>query len=317
MTIREKCALAQKASPALAQADAKTRNGAILKMAQYLRESADELLAANETDMRSAGVNGVPEAMLDRLRLTPARIEGIAAALEELAQLADPLGGGEVWRRPNGLEIKRVHVPLGVIGDHLRVAPERDGGRRGALCEERQRRRCCAAARRPSIRILAIVSVLQARAGRRRPRQRRAGHQRRTPSRETATELMRHERICRSAHPARRRGAYPLGGGERHGAGHRDRRRKLPRLCGKERGFRDGRARSSATPKPRGRRSATRCETCAGRPRASPNGVSAAASKTRCPRKTWSCAGDARRLRHPRRGVQAGDDEFCRRIRRL
>ena len=111
MTIREKCALAQKASPALAQADAKTRNGAILKMAQYLRESADELLAANETDMRSAGVNGVPEAMLDRLRLTPARIEGIAAALEELAQL----GGGEVWRRPNGLEIKRVHVPLGVI----------------------------------------------------------------------------------------------------------------------------------------------------------------------------------------------------------
>ena len=115
MTIREKCALAQKASPALAQADAKTRNGAILKMAQYLRESADELLAANETDMRSAGVNGVPEAMLDRLRLTPARIEGIAAALEELAQLADPLGGGEVWRRPNGLEIKRVHVPLGVI----------------------------------------------------------------------------------------------------------------------------------------------------------------------------------------------------------
>lgn len=115
MTIREKCALAQKASPALAQADAKTRNGAILIMAQYLRESADELLAANETDMRSAGVNGVPEAMLDRLRLTPARIEGIAAALEELAQLADPLGGGEVWRRPNGLEIKRVHVPLGVV----------------------------------------------------------------------------------------------------------------------------------------------------------------------------------------------------------
>ena len=114
MTIREKCALAQKASPALAQADAKTRNGAILKMAQYLRESADELLAANETDMRSAGVNGVPEAMLDRLRLTPARIEGIAAALEELAQLADPLGGGEVYVVDAGLQ-RRFHHFDGVL----------------------------------------------------------------------------------------------------------------------------------------------------------------------------------------------------------
>ena len=79
MTIREKCALAQKASPALAQADAKTRNGAILKMAQYLRESADELLAANETDMRSAGVNGVPEAMLD-----PATMIPLAAAISRV-----------------------------------------------------------------------------------------------------------------------------------------------------------------------------------------------------------------------------------------
>lgn len=115
MTIREKCEAAKNAAPTLAQADAATRNGAILKMARYLRGEANAILATNETDLKSAGANGISEAMLDRLRLTPARIEGISASLEELALLADPLGGGEVWRRPNGLEIKRVHVPLGVI----------------------------------------------------------------------------------------------------------------------------------------------------------------------------------------------------------
>lgn len=97
MTIREKCEAAKNAAPTLAQADAATRNGAILKMARYLRGEANAILAANETDLKSAGANGISEAMLDRLRLTPARIEGISASLEELALLADPLGGGEVW----------------------------------------------------------------------------------------------------------------------------------------------------------------------------------------------------------------------------
>ena len=113
MTIREKCALAQKASPALAQADAKTRNGAILKMAQYLRESADELLAANETDMRSAGVNGVPEAMLDRLRAdrrrasrgSPQGAGGRRGAACRPGRPRAEVGGG-----PNGLEIEARHV---------------------------------------------------------------------------------------------------------------------------------------------------------------------------------------------------------------
>ena len=113
--IREKCRKAASCALSLACTDTSVRNGAILRMAELLESDADSILDANLKDLAHAGEHGISDAMLDRLRLTKERITGIADALRTLAALPDPLGKGEVWKRPNGLEIKRVRVPLGVI----------------------------------------------------------------------------------------------------------------------------------------------------------------------------------------------------------
>lgn len=113
--IREKCRKAASCALSLACTDTSVRNGAILRMAELLESDADVILDANLKDLAHAGEHGISDAMLDRLRLTKERITGIADALRTLAALPDPLGKGEVWKRPNGLEIKRVRVPLGVI----------------------------------------------------------------------------------------------------------------------------------------------------------------------------------------------------------
>ena len=113
--IREKCRKAASCALSLACTDTSVRNGAILRMAELLESDADGILDANLKDLAHAGEHGISDAMLDRLRLTKERITGIADALRTLAALPDPLGKGGVWKRPNGLEIKRVRVPLGVI----------------------------------------------------------------------------------------------------------------------------------------------------------------------------------------------------------
>lgn len=92
------------------------KNAALLCMADALEENADEILQANEIDMLAA--DGVlPDVMLDRLRLTKARIEGMAKGIREVAVLPDPVGFyHEKNTLPNGLTIEKVSVPLGVIG---------------------------------------------------------------------------------------------------------------------------------------------------------------------------------------------------------
>ena len=109
------CRQARAAAPALARASTEAKNTALRAGAAGLRAHTRELLAANAADVAAAA--GVPPAFLDRLTLTPARIEAMAAGLEQVAALPDPVG--EVitrWSRPNGLEIAQVRVPLGVIG---------------------------------------------------------------------------------------------------------------------------------------------------------------------------------------------------------
>ncbi|MDB5685213.1 MAG: proA, partial [Sphingomonas bacterium] len=82
-----------------------------------LRADAATVLAANAADMERAAQAGLGGALLDRLQLTPARLEGVAAALEDVAGLDDPVGETIDRReRPNGLRLERVRVPLGVIG---------------------------------------------------------------------------------------------------------------------------------------------------------------------------------------------------------
>lgn len=91
------------------------KNNALRAIADILIKNKEEIISANKLDIGSAEQNGVRPAMVDRLMLDGDRIDGIASALDELCGLADPIGTGDRWNRPNGLEISRVRVPLGVI----------------------------------------------------------------------------------------------------------------------------------------------------------------------------------------------------------
>jgi glutamate-5-semialdehyde dehydrogenase len=105
------------AAAVLAQTPTVAKNLALVKIAGALRARRAELLAANARDMDAARAKGLTGAMLDRLALDDARIDAMARGVEEIAALTDPVGTTIAqWTRPNGLEIARVRVPLGVIG---------------------------------------------------------------------------------------------------------------------------------------------------------------------------------------------------------
>ena len=108
---------ARAAASQLAGCDAARRNAALSGAAEAIRNSAAGILEANALDMAGGRERGLSGAMLDRLMLDEARIEAIAAGIESIRELPDPLGKVmSEWQRPNGLCIQRVSVPLGVIG---------------------------------------------------------------------------------------------------------------------------------------------------------------------------------------------------------
>jgi glutamate-5-semialdehyde dehydrogenase len=108
---------AVEAARVLARASGPQNNRALGAAAQSLRARAADILAANRTDLEQAQAAGLGAAALDRLRLDEARVEGMARGVEDIAALGDPVGRVLAeWRRPNGLLIQRVSVPLGVIG---------------------------------------------------------------------------------------------------------------------------------------------------------------------------------------------------------
>jgi glutamate-5-semialdehyde dehydrogenase len=108
---------ARAAAAVLALAPTATKAAALRAAARALRASEARILTANAEDMARGQANGLTSAMLDRLKLTPQRVDGIAAGLEAVAALPDPVGQ-EIDRtvRPNGLVLTRVRVPLGVVG---------------------------------------------------------------------------------------------------------------------------------------------------------------------------------------------------------
>lgn len=107
---------AKEASRPLGFADDESRQAAVRAMAQALRDRAVEILDANERDMVAACEAGTSEGLLDRLLLTPERIEGMAAGLEKLADLPDPVGRVLEHRTiDQGLDLKKVSVPLGLV----------------------------------------------------------------------------------------------------------------------------------------------------------------------------------------------------------
>src|SRR6266705_906332 len=115
--VEAKARAARVAAGALALTPTKTKNDALTQMARGLEEKTAALLEANRADLDRARAQGVTRAFLDRLTLTDSRIDEMAAGLRQIAALPDPVGTVvEAWRRPNGLEISRVRVPLGVVG---------------------------------------------------------------------------------------------------------------------------------------------------------------------------------------------------------
>ena len=114
--VETKARAARAAARQLALCSTRTKNEALQQMARGLEEKSAAILEANRGDLERARGAGVTRAFFDRLTLTDARIETMAAGLREVAALPDPVGETvEAWRRPNGLEIARVRVPLGVI----------------------------------------------------------------------------------------------------------------------------------------------------------------------------------------------------------
>ena len=108
---------AQAAAELLATVSTEAKNGALHAAAAAMRAHANRILAANAEDIAAAEKSGLNAAMLDRLMLDGDRLEGIAQGLEAVAELPDPIGQVMArWTRPNGLEISRMRVPLGVIG---------------------------------------------------------------------------------------------------------------------------------------------------------------------------------------------------------
>ena len=92
------------------------KNEALRTAADCLAASAPEILEANAVDVRRAKKSGTPDAIIDRLRLDPARVEAMALGLRQVIDLPDPVGEVvETWTRPNGLEIEKIRVPLGVV----------------------------------------------------------------------------------------------------------------------------------------------------------------------------------------------------------
>lgn len=115
--IRSKAQKAREASRVLAGLSASIKNGALVNMAEALVRSTPAILEANEIDVRAGRDKGLSRALIDRLLLTPDRIGDMAAGLKEVAQLSDPVGEVEsMWLRPNGIQVGKVRVPMGVIG---------------------------------------------------------------------------------------------------------------------------------------------------------------------------------------------------------
>src|SRR5690348_35563 len=113
-TTRKKLERARVASARMAQLSTKEKNSLLLKMADAIEGDEAKILAANNADIERSNLSG---AMRDRLLLTPVRVKEMAKAVRDVAALLDPIGEVmEEWTRPNGLKLRKVRVPLGVVG---------------------------------------------------------------------------------------------------------------------------------------------------------------------------------------------------------
>lgn len=115
--VEEKAMLAKEASRSMAHAGTDIKNRALFSMADALKSKIDEILYANKKDMDEGSKMGLSKALLDRLLLNEKRVKDMAEGLRQVAALPDPVGEVlKMWKRPNGLQIGQIRVPIGVIG---------------------------------------------------------------------------------------------------------------------------------------------------------------------------------------------------------
>ena len=115
--VSDMVAAARHAQKILGQSTHDARRSALLKSAELIRANSDTIIATNAKDVQKATENGVSAAFIDRLTLNAERIDAMAAGLEAIASLDDPIGNELArWQQPNGLDIARVATPLGIIG---------------------------------------------------------------------------------------------------------------------------------------------------------------------------------------------------------
>lgn len=117
MTFTDQARAAKQASRALATLTRGAKDAALASMAEALAAAEAAVLAANEADVSAARAAGIPGAMIDRLSLNPSRIAGMVTGLRDLASLADPVGDVvRGWTNANGVQVRQVRVPFGVVG---------------------------------------------------------------------------------------------------------------------------------------------------------------------------------------------------------
>src|SRR5690242_12118642 len=116
-TVRDLGIAARAAARDLARASTETKNRALQAMAAAIRSGSAAILKANRSDVEQAKADGCDAAFIDRLTLTAKLVEQMAAGAEQVATLPDPVGSiSEKTKRPTGIEVARMRVPLGVIG---------------------------------------------------------------------------------------------------------------------------------------------------------------------------------------------------------
>jgi len=117
LTVREQARRAQAAAPSLQQTRAESRKQLLLALGFALRQQQAEILAVNEEEVKEQAGQGLSPALLDRLKLNPERMASMVDGIEQIANAPDVLGETITsWQQPNGLHIRQVRVPLGVIG---------------------------------------------------------------------------------------------------------------------------------------------------------------------------------------------------------
>ena len=116
LKVEEICKKTKSAYPSISRAKSAQKDNVLASLSRLICENTDKIITENQKDIENAAANGVPPTMLDRLTLNEARIDGLCNSLNELIKLKDPCGSGECFERPQGITVKHIRVPIGVIG---------------------------------------------------------------------------------------------------------------------------------------------------------------------------------------------------------